>query len=519
MKAENRRGKRLGAAALALGFAMLGGPLCGGAFAQNAGNEVWLGQTGLTNTITITQEGEGNSAGADNSRFLINQDGSENSLELDQFGYDNKLGATDLGAGRPTGINQIGSRNLFDIAQRNAASGFNVIGAVFQTSFDLLQVLANSLTIRQNEFGGLDGAAGHYVGSVRQNNASNGLAANTAAITQTEGGAGLGNRVDRVYQDGHGNALDLFQGGQSSVVNDMQQIGQDNRAFVDQQAGEGNRLEALQQYGNANRATVVHSGDGSATLQLLQNNDILAGGGIGNRAEVTLVGRDNGGTGIGGEAGGFQIIGAGELPGVGQAVLAQLGDDNDIRLTVLQGDLTRYGITQFGDGNGVIATVAALAPASLARRNELAIFQDGLDNALRLEVIGDDNSTVSTQAGDRNRFDVFQSGLLNAVRIATTGTDNNAPTAGGLAGPALLLAQDAGLGVGRIVQNGLLHRLSVGIEGSYNQIAASQEGQAHRIEGFISGSYNHVVAVQTGTGNTSLSEQTGSGNVLGVRQR
>lgn len=488
-----------------------------GALAQTMSNEVWIGQTGNTNTIVIVQEGETNRAGADNVELRLDQDGDFNALSIDQYGWNNEAGARFLGDGRPAGIEQIGDRNEIDIGQRNSlpdGSGFNIVGAVVQTSGRLIFNTANTLLVRQSENGGSDLAAGHRINSVVQTNDLAESSANRASIWQSGGGTGLGNTVDAVFQSGHANVAEIMQASGDNNLGTVQQIGAESFLQVEQGGDLGNLIETAQQYGTANSATVRQSGTRNVIQRILQNNEILAAGGIGNRMEVVVTGADNGGDGLG-DVGEFLSDRTLALSGVAQSNLVQMGDDNDLRLTILNGEQTKFGIWQVGDGNGAIVSVSGFDVAS-AFRNEVAIFQDGLDNNLGVTTIGNENVVAASQRGERNVGTIRQEGVTNVIVLDVDGNDNNAPSLGGFA-PAVTLVAGA-LDPGRIEQAGLDNLALVGVSGSRNLHAVSQTGDSHLADVTVLGAQNQIAVVQTGASNQSLSLQAGDGNSLVVRQ-
>ncbi|MBS3651490.1 hypothetical protein KEU06_23005 [Pseudaminobacter sp. 19-2017] len=499
-----------GSAALPLVFA--GAP----ASAQDAGNEVWIGQTGNTNTIVIVQEGEGNRAGADNVRFLMNQDGDFNVLSIDQFGWNNHGGRTEVGEDRPSGINQVGDRNEILVEQiTTEPSGSNEIGAVYQQSSRLSGSPANLARIRQSEDGAATLGAGHFLGSVRQINDSENGAANEATIEQSGGGVGLSHSIASVSQSGTGNTLDIWQTDQSNAMKAIVQRGEGNFLHSEQGNGQDNLVEFTEQFGALNSMKIRQSGSRNVIQQALQNNEILETG-TGNRIDVAMTGEDNGGDGRGG-VGEFLATATLGLSGVAQGVFLQMGDDNDLALTIVQGALSKFGFTQIGDGNGIVSAISE-ALGQAAYRNEVGVFQQGDDNYIAHSAIGSDNVLAVTQVGGRNLADVQQTGQFHTTMLRIDGYDTNSASAGGFSGDGLTGAAGAGLSPGTIVQKGTLHSVSLVVGGSRNLFGVSQTGDTHRIDSTMSGSNNQFVAVQTGIGNTSLSQQYGSGNGLLVRQ-
>ncbi len=463
--------------------------------------------------------GKRQSRGADNVFLRLNQDGEFNSLSIDQYGWSNSVGSVFLAPGRPSGTNQVGDRNTIDIRQRNSepdGSGFNLIGTVYQSSSRLISAEANSLLIRQTEDGGLDLSAGHRVNSVSQTHSGLSVSANRVAIWQSAGGNGLGNVADQMFQSGTGNEADVFQSGQENAIGLLQQMGDANSLTAEQGNGQSNDAKVVQQLGNLNRMSIRQSGSRNVIQQALQNNEFLGGGGVGNRTEVVLVGEDNGGDGLGG-VGDFLADATRARGGVSQGDLVQLGDDNDIRLTVVQGSLTKFGFMQVGDGNGALVAIGTPGGAT-ATGNEAAIFQDGLDNQFALTVLGNESVASAAQIGEGNRLEAFQTGDRNVLVADMAGDENNAPSLGTFAGVLSPVTVGTALMPGMVVQTGLSHSALIGVTGSRNLFGVSQTGLSHQSNIHMTGVQNQTAVVQTGSTNTSLSVQSGSGNALAVRQ-
>ena len=508
-------------AALIAGVGMVAAAVAAtGARAQGVSNEAWLGQVGGTNTITIDQSGRSNQAGADNVRLRLNQDGNDNVLSITQFGHRNQAGAAPY-LSAPTGINQVGGSNKIDVTQRNAAEAFdgtNIIGAIFQRSADLLLESANILTILQSEAGGNGGAAHHQVGTVSQV-FTGGWSdrPNQASISQTGGGFGEGNSLERLYQRGTANSFTLTQQDQSNEVVDARQIGSGNRAFVGQGgfAGfvGGNFLEYLHQFGVDNVARVVMQGSNNAVQRILQINAHLGASALGNKVRVSLNGEDNGGTGIGG-VGKFQSDAA-RAVSVGQANVVQLGDYNRTAITIA-GVENKFGAQQFGEDNDVYISIGALGGVS-AQKNESAVFQVGTDNSFSHVALGSENVGAARQFGDYNRLWIEQRGNRNLAEAVIVGSLNNFDVASftGLSPSAL---PSADFRPGRLYQQGLDNAISVKVTGSGNRFGFYQAGNANVAESIIVGAGNQVVVVQIGNDNVSLTQQYGSNNSAIIRQ-
>lgn len=493
------------------------------ALAQNVSNEVWIGQTGGTNTVTITQVGRTNLAGANNIDLGLNQDGEFNKLSIDQYGWSNQAGAAPLDS-NPRGINQSGDRNEIDIRQhtgRDAQDGSNIIGAVWQDSPYLLSRTANELSIVQTEESGgqeavIDAAAGHSIGTVRQFFTDRaGTRANSANIVQRGGGYGLGNVLDAALQDGAANSLLIIQSGQANRVHDIRQIGTGNDSDVQQSAGEGNLLEYSQQTGIANTAKIHMSGSRNSVQRVVQNNQYKGAAGTGNRAKVILNGEGNGGTGTGG-TGDFVSAAARDVSAA-QANVVQLGDDNDVSVSIA-GDDNKFGVHQFGEGNGAVVSMSAVE-GQVALRNESATFQIGDDNLASHQVTGNDNVGAIRQTGERNRIMIEQRGDANLADLLIRSNDNNA-MASAFTGSALSVALSVPpLQPGTVRQLGLENSATARIDGTgINNFGFHQAGDHNTIDSTINALRNELTVVQIGHANRSISVQTGTDNSLGVRQ-
>ena len=515
---------------------------CGPALAQNVGNEVWLGQVGGLNTIDITQEGRGNAAGADNLWLLLGQDGVSNTLMLDQYGYDNKVGT--LFADEPEyarGVWQRGDLNKISVTQRNSdAAGINVLGSVQQSSGTTLSPNSgafNSLSVLQTAEGDASGVGAHYIGRIVQQNTGAGDAARNAVyIVQRGGGAGDGNILANLRQIGSGNTFGSIQSGTANRIGEVPppdgslpiggivQEGTQNWAWL-VQTGTGNLVEYVQQYGHENAARLRLSGDRNVVAQVFQNSESWGLLATGNRIVLTITGDDNGGSGAG-WVGELIQLPALATPGIAQGVFSQIGDENDIGLTILSGIENKYGVTQIGDGNDAHISISGDIVGADAFRNETAVFQKGEVNYVSHVVIGSDNAGAIRMEGDRNRIALVQRGTFSTSRITLSGNDNNgSPSA--LFGVALDLASsivDVTLKPGAIIQVGTglsdvdRNLVSYDVTGSANAMSVYQNGAANLLQGTTAGMGNALTTVQMGKGNTSLVSQSGAANALGVLQ-
>jgi hypothetical protein len=485
--------------------------------AQAASNNVSLGQTGVTNTITITQTGLGNSVGADDSSLLLNQDGRSNTVDITQTGWTNTVAAVvRFALTTPyfvpaNGINQIGNFNSLLLNQTDtASSGFNTIEAIYQQASDGFAMLSNFIDVVQTGDGGT-GAAQHFIGEIVQINNSPGMAANSVSVTQSGGGAGIGNSIERIRQRGDGNILDVIQAALSNMIGIVSQIGSGNDAVISQATNGGNVVSSVMQTGDLNEVNIAESGIGNYVETLTQDN---AGVAIsGNTSKITLAGDDNGGDGLGG-LGTFAT--AVRTIGVFQATVLQIGDDNDLSYAVSASSSgSQYGFMQDGDGNGIIGNVEGIG-------NEAGVRQTGDDNNVSFSQKGNVNAVAVTMDGERNRAFIDQTGQGNVVSLSfgsrtTAGSDNN-PDGLAFTGGLAATAGRYGLAPGHFHQAGSLNSASLTVDGNGNMNATWQEGAANMVSGSVAGLANQVAVVQVGDNNIAGFSQVGNNNQLIIQQ-
>jgi hypothetical protein len=494
-------------------------PIAAGGIADAASNNVYLGQTGITNTITITQAGLDNQVGADTTNLLLNQEGRDNIVTVSQTGWWNAVATVAhvlpldaIYLIPAVGIDQVGDANVMSLIQSNLeAIGYNTIEAVRQAAADGFTTTSNTLSVTQSPNGGDGGAAQHYIGEIVQINPDVGSAANSMVITQTGGGAGVGNFIESVRHEGHGNSIVIEQSSTSNNVSFVRQLGNGNSGTLIQQDGDGNTIWASEQYGVGNQMAVTESGNHNYVWSAVQNNATVAV--KGNIMTISLSGDDNGGDGHGG-FGRFSTV-AGDI-GVIQARVAQLGDDNSISYTVgrdATGPSTHnlFGFYQDGTGN-------QLAGTATGSDNEAATRQVGDGNYVAFTQSGAGNAVAASMDGDSNYAAFDQSGTGNIAHLTMGGTlgsnNNNAPS---LAFSATLAG--AGLSPGEYRQSGAGNDLELTIlNGSSNASATSQTGDHNLITGAVSGTYNQAVVVQDGHGNIAGFSQNGSNNYLIIQQ-
>ncbi len=481
-------------------------------------NEVFIGQTGVTNTIFVDQLGDSNKVGANTSNLTLNQDGRDNDIDISQTGTDNQLGTQ---AGAPfDGVSQVGNLNFLVVQQLNSApSGSNFVRALYQLSpVGTSLVRANDLTITQSSItsgAGLgSGEGAHEIGSVLQENTLANGATNLATITQLGGAFGDGHLINSVTQRGTGNALSLTQVDLGNTIDIVQQIGTDNSATVLQTAGSANIVEVVAQTGDHNQATATLTGSNNYILNITQNNALVALNG--NIATISIAGDDNGGDGLGGLG---QFTDIARQVGVGQAEFVQLGDDNILNFVVAaSGERNVYGLVQDGDGNVVSGAVRGteneVAAAERGDGNVLDFDQNGTQNHLAVRIAGDNNLFDTQQVGDGNKMEIE---LRDQISPLVQNAENNAVSLGGFTGDMFTAA--AGLLPGQLVQTGLENTGRWTLDAAFrSQFSARQTGDHNQIVAAISGYENQSLVLQTGDGHLADYTQVGSNNSLIIIQ-
>ena len=462
--------------------------------AQTVGsNEVYLGQTGDTNTITIDQEGLDNVIGELDELFRLNQVGDLNEVVATQYGYDNSVGSRlRSGSYVSNGLNQIGDRNLLTINQVNkTASSFNRIEAIRQRSLEGRATTANVIDINQNDTGGV---AGHSIGQVVQVNETGAGSANTTTILQTGGSLAGGNTVEQTLQSGAGNDINIEQRNFGNEVRTVTQLGSENILDVDE-------------YGSGNFLDIVE-----------QNNAVT--GNAGNRASLRFDSDDNGRSDVAGVSGFGDRFVAAMRPG--QAAVMQLGSDNTLSYVAASGPNNLYGFLQEGVGNGINVVTAGTA-------NEAAVAQFGDGNIASINQIGDDNiggvlqlgesGTADIQmGGDKNVAMIEQDGAYNRATIKITGHRNNSDDAGGFSGKLLTASLSSGLSAGLLSQVGSNNAAQLDVTGDDNLFAVMQHGAGNSVVGTVVGMANQALVVQSGDANFVNFTQTGDRNSLLVVQ-
>ncbi|WP_319568584.1 hypothetical protein [Cohaesibacter marisflavi] len=489
-------------------------------------NEVYLGQTGVTNVIDIDQVGNSNKVGANETAIFISQQGTSNGITISQSGYANEAGASaPTGRLGLQGLYQTGSQNTLDITQENNnALGMNRIGAISQdASPTYASSVSNSLTIIQSH-NAIDGTAGsgdgqgnHSIGEIQQIQTSTNGASNTAVIRQFDGAEDSydGNRIGWFIQNGSGNIANVTQQYRGNILNTFRQYGQSNEATIFQHSGTENRIAQYDQVGSFNRASVAMIGSRNMLWSLIQNNDLVSV--TGNLTTITLEGDDNGGDGFGG-LGQFTKENTKQLQ-VSQGEVKQLGDHNTLNMVTTDAStMTAYGFVQDGDGNWLSGTVDGI-------ENEVASSQIGDGNRLNFMQTGDKNSMAVTYKGKDNELDAKQTGDENSMTVSFDGAvtplsrsdQTNDAALGGFTD--LVLASSGTLTPGQAMQTGDLNVASIQVNGgSFNKFAFSQTGDQNVIDGAITGLSNQSAVIQSNNDNYAYYRQTGNYNQLIILQ-
>nr|WP_320142133.1 hypothetical protein [uncultured Cohaesibacter sp.] len=489
-------------------------------------NEIYLGQTGVTNVIDIDQVGNSNKVGANDTAIFISQLGTSNEIAIAQTGYANEAGASaPTGALGLQGLYQTGSQNILDITQQNDnALGMNRIGAISQESpATYAASVSNSLTIIQSQ-NAIDGTAGsgdgqgnHTIGEVRQIQTNANGARNIAVLRQFDGAEDAydGNRIGWLLQNGSGNIANVTQQYRGNILNTFRQYGQSNEATIFQHSGTENRIAQFDQAGSFNRSSVAMIGSRNMLWSLIQNNDLVSV--TGNLATITLEGDDNGGDGFGG-LGQFTKENTKQLQ-VSQGEVKQLGDHNTLNMVTTDAStMTAFGFVQDGDGNWLSGTTDGI-------ENEVASSQIGDGNRLNFVQMGDRNSMAVTYKGKDNELNAKQTGDENSMTVSFDGDvtplsrsdQTNDAALGGFTD--LVLASSGTLTPGQAIQTGDLNVASIRVHGgSFNKFAFSQAGDQNMIDGAIAGISNQSAVTQANGENYAYFRQTGNYNQLIILQ-
>lgn len=387
--------------------------------AAGSDNDAYVTQTGNYNRASVEQTGDRNQAGSEAMNIQQQRwpgTGSPdryNTLTIVQSGNDNKVGLEAnanpaSGAGgidqrMPSNSNGVANQNFIAI---NQISNGNVVGAIYQLNSTHRQG-DNRIDILQ------DGAGGHRVGSILQyrgvgNSSSNFVAPNTVDIKQY----GANNTVERILQrteinSQSANAISVrFEAGSSSNGNGAWTPGGAAAASGAQSSTLLQGAETGTSQASGNSISVKISGEDNqfGVSQLVLNDAASA-----NTANIVIDGSRN-------ELGAYQQ-----------------GDRNTLVATITQDD-NIYGVRQLGEDNSANLTVSGSGNGSpsfsgFAASVSLApglLVQDGLSNAVSLNVDGSNNAFASLQDGNDNDIVAGQTGAGNQAAVSQTGNSNTA---------------------------------------------------------------------------------------------
>ncbi|SKA26867.1 hypothetical protein [Consotaella salsifontis] len=338
---------------------------------------------GVTNLVSITQDGAGTGAG--NSLITALQEGFGNSAAVIQ---------TQSGQRIET-INQVGSNNGATLEQSRGLD--NTVLAIEQMG------MANQLRLLQS-------GSRNVVGKVMQNNDGVAIAGNEVTLTlagRDNGGDGRGGLGAFALLPA---AWDGFQGW-SLFQGLISQIGDGNSvSYVTSDASSKN-LYGIVQDGDGNGAIGTVSGTGNE-LALRQtggdNNIDFRQDGTDNAAAADLRGERNQ----------LRLV----QSGAGNALLASVGTE------AIKGSDNSLSFDQSGSDNSARASV-------LGSLNRLSVTQSGKDNQVDAAITGSNNNAVGGTVFTGERLtsalgaklqpgDISQSGSLNGVDLVLSGDLN-----------------------------------------------------------------------------------------------
>lgn len=528
-----------------------------------ASNEVFLGQTGDTNVLTVTQTGSGHLVGANSDGLRLNQLGDRNEVGILQVGAGNGVGRMSM-IGQPGGLTgligtasglfQRGDDNFLDIIQRSRRDAMgSQIGAIDQSARSQGSLIpsgakANQATIRQiggeylplvSDRGESTGEARHEIREISQVHIPTALnvAPNSIEAQQT----GERQEAGQLRQSGAGNSLILRQSGLANGLRLSAQTGEDNRSTI-LLMGERNTLGNAEQDGLSNEIGLRLDGTGNFVDQAVQAGLGGLGGGRDNSITVSIVGNDNGGEGTGG----YRALSAQEtVAGAYASSLEQYGDGNALTLTIgsdalgradgnyfssaqrgfdnsayslMTGDGNEFALSQDGDGNQleIVQTSTAIrATGDSERAGNIALLQqNGTANRADIKQSGAGNRVEMEVRGKRNQLAATQTGIGNRMDVKIVGNDNLRPLAPG----ALPAARSDPL-AGTLTQDGMNLQVSFDLSGDSSVVSALQKGTGNVATGFIGGVGNWTAVRQSGEGHMIVSRQFGVSNSLFVQQQ
>lgn len=534
-----------------------------GGVAHAQSNEVYLGQVGDTNKLTVDQVGESNTVGGLTDDLRLNQLGNDNLATLRQVGVQNGVGGVNM-TGRPgfltgllgstSGLFQRGNQNVLDIEQRSwRNSGGSLIGAIEQRADSLpAGIISNRTRVRQ--IGGAlangsddkapsSGPGNHTIREILQIVVPStdvsilGVGTNQIDVDQL----GLSQQIGQLRQRGAANRIEILQDGTANALRLVNQDGDANGVRL-RMVGERNSLGNAEQRGVSNRVSLRVDGSGNFVDQAVQGGLGGVGAGRGNVITASIVGDDNGGEGTGG----YRALSAqGTVAGAFASSLEQYGEGNALSLTIgaegigrtdgnyfssaqrgfdnaayalMTGDGNEFALSQDGDGNQLDITQASSVIRSTGdstRAGNTALLQQiGNNNLAEIKQSGAGNRLDMEIRGDRNLLSTSQTGSGHRIDIRIDGSDNlrPAPRAGRLPtkGDALVKS---------VIQEGIGHVASLDITGDENVALMRQTGSQNIVSGIVKGTANTAITSQTGADQVTIFRQFGDLNYLTVRQQ
>lgn len=276
---------------------------------------------------------------------------------------------------------------------------------------------------------------------------------NVSAINQSDDGK-LSVMEATVMQTGMGNTslITNVKGGDQTVK--INQISNDNNADVTQE-GTGYASDVLQTGGDGNQATVKINADvtvnavGDLPVGRVQQA-LVQQTGAGNTANVNM-----------GTMGTTDAAGAGN-----EFDVTQTGDNNTSTQTMTTGYNNFSNVNQNGTGNTVSHTLAADAYNMTGE-----VFVEGTNNQVQLDQAGNDNNANigirnfdPAAPSDANNLKFTQENSHNTMRVDVVGNDN---TTGGTADASALR------------QAGTTNNYTLNISGNGNNIVTDQDGTSN----------------------------------------
>ena len=285
---------------------------------------------------------------------------------------------------------------------------------------------------------------------------------NTASIDQAPGSpAQAGTSSDPILQDGNFNVLDIDQSGRSkagtarnpnnltgTTQSGIEQLGDRNELTINQ--NQGQVFQVLQDASAAggaeaatNKAVIIQSAtatnivkgviqiyDGGSAANELEINQNCGAGCTGNRVGIGTFNPQGGGVYQDGNSNTMDIDQVGAFNDVDWAT--QIGEGNDAAINQDGGRGNRVrNLEQTGDANDATISLAgswngydSFTPDTDSYAVGLTsgtVVQDGNNNFVALDAIGDRNQYAFSQSGNDNSISGVQTGNNNEVAVQQTG--------------------------------------------------------------------------------------------------